>query len=206
MKFIKTFESYNNRPITVGVTGSIASGKSTVCKMIEEKYGYLVYYSDIEAKKIANTNQGLINEIIDNFGEQSYIDGIYNTKYIAGIVFSDKKELEILNRIFKKYLDQDWENFLNEHRNEKIIFYESALIFEHNIKKKFDYVICVYANLDTIRKRLKKRNNYTDQEIENRLDKLSNQNSKIENSDYNINTENEWNTKLDNIIVDILKN
>lgn len=199
MEFIKTYESFTS-PITVAITGSIASGKSTVCSAIEKQYGYTVYYSDIEAKRLANENPSLKKDIIDTFGDGSYKDGVYNTKYIAGIVFSDKKELEKLNKIFSFYLRKDWDEFLNSHRNEKIIFYESALIFEHNLTKEYDYVVCVYASIDTIRKRLKARNNYNDEEIENRLNKLSNQEYKIQNSDFTINTDYDWMEQLDDVI------
>jgi dephospho-CoA kinase len=199
MEFVKTYESFNS-PITIAVTGSIASGKSTVCSSIEKDYGYLVYYSDIEAKNLANNNNELKNDIIKEFGEESYLGGVYNTKYIASIVFNDKNELEKLNRIFRIHLRNDWKNFINQHKNEKFIFYESALIFEHNLVKEYDYVICVYASLDTIRKRLKSRNNYNDVEIENRLSKLSNQEYKIKNSDFSINTDFDWKDQLDEIM------
>lgn len=199
MTLIKTFESFIN-PTTVAITGSIASGKSTVCQAIEKQYGYTVYYSDIEAKRLANENSSLKKDIIQTFGDESYKDEIYNTKYIAGIVFSDKKELEKLNKIFSHYLRKDWEDFINAHRKDGLIFYESALIFEHNLAKEYDYVICVYASLDTIRKRLKARNNYNDKEIENRLNKLSNQEYKIQNSDFTINTDYDWKEQLDSIV------
>jgi len=194
---IITFESFI-KPITVAVTGGIASGKSTVCKYLEDK-GYSVYYSDVEAKKIANTNAELKKEIIKEFGEESYKDGIYNTKYIANIVFNDKRELEKLNKIFKIHLRQDWYDFVSRH-NGKMIFYESALIFEHKVEKDYDYIICAYANMDTIRKRLKHRNNYTDDEIDNRLSKLMSQDYKIKNSDFIINTEEDWKAEVNDIV------
>ncbi len=201
---IITFESFINKPVTVAITGGIASGKSTVCKYLQNK-GYTVYYSDVEAKSIANRNNELKNDIIKEFGEESYKDGVYNTKYIANIVFNDKNELDKLNKIFKVHLRQDWYDFVEKHKSEKIIFYESALIFEHKVEKDYDYIICVYANIDTIRKRLKHRNNYTDEEIDNRLNKLMNQDYKIKNSDFVINTEEDWKDNVNNILDKIKK-
>lgn len=154
--------------IKIGITGGICSGKTSVCKELE-KLGYKVFYSDIEAKKIANENSFLKSDIIKAFGVDSYINGVYNTAYIASIVFSNKEKLAKLDSLFKDYLEMEWERFIVINSEEETVFYESALIKEHSISYYFDKVVGIYANESTIIERLKERNGYTLKEIDKRL-------------------------------------
>lgn len=169
----------------IAVTGGIGSGKSTICSYIE-KIGYDVFYSDIAAIEIATNDKLLVREIIENFGEQSYLpDGTYNRSYIADIVFNDKSKLAIINKLFKPYLENKFNEFCE---GKQVIFYESALIFENDIVNKFDHVICVYAELNTVTKRLKYRNNYSVEDIEKRLKNQLDPKEKIYLSDFLIDT------------------
>ena len=173
--------------IKIGITGGICSGKSTVCSYIE-KLGYDVFYSDQSAINLAETNLFLKNSIIEKFGPESYLpNGSYNRKYIAGIVFSDKPQLDLINSLFSPYLFQEFEDYCV---GKEVIFYESALIFEHNLAEKFDYVVCVYANKQTVVKRLKERNNFTDEEIENRINSQLDPLIKLKLSNYWLTTSN----------------
>ena len=89
----------------IGVTGGICCGKTTVCKYIET-LGYQIFYSDIEAKKLVYDKQ-VKDEIICKFGNDAYINNIYNTKYIRDIVFNNKEKLNALNMIFKNIVIQN---------------------------------------------------------------------------------------------------
>lgn len=77
-------------PLKVGITGGIGSGKTTVARIFEV-LGIPVYYADDAAKRIMNEDETLREQIIKNFGDQSYINGKLNREYLAGIVFQDKK-------------------------------------------------------------------------------------------------------------------
>jgi len=153
----------------IAITGGIGSGKSTICNIIE--LNYPVYNSDFRAAALANTSSSLRKEIEHVFGPNSYWNGIYNKEYIGSIIFKDKEKLELLNKIFSEYVNEDFYKFceLNKKLGESVVFYESALVYEHNKENEFDEVICVYANEDVIYERLRKRNNYTDEQIKNRI-------------------------------------
>ena len=176
----------------IAVTGCIGSGKSTVCRIIQE-LGYPVYYSDVKSTILANTNKSLKREIKLEFGEESYIDNKYNREYIASIVFSDKDKLEKLNSIFGKYVDEDFLKFCNvrkEYFEDDIVFYESALIYEHGKENNFDQVLCVYAKEEIIYNRLRERNGFTDEQIKNRLDSQLPSSIKIDKTPWIIDTSN----------------
>lgn len=190
--------------MVVAITGGICSGKSTVCKYIED-LGYAIYYSDNIAKELANSNHYLIDEIKKEFGDESYISGKYNTKYIGEIVFSDKSKLNRLNEIFKPYLDYSFKSFRESNYESDIIFFESAIVFENNLVNRFDKIVCVYADKDDVIERLKKRNNLNDDEIKIRLDSQIDPLIKMDKSDYIINTSiDKLEIVVDNIIMNIL--
>ena len=92
-----------------------------------------------------------------------------------------------------------------DNMDEPIIFLESALIFENDRQKDFDYVICVYADEETIRKRLKERDKTTDEEITKILNNQMSQEFKKDNSDFVINTSDEkYKERVDIILKSLL--
>lgn len=176
--------------IKIAITGGICSGKSTLCNQLEN-IGYKIFYSDNVAKSIVNSNVEIKKEIINEFSEKAFSNEGYNSKFIASIVFSNQEKLDRLNKIFSSYITKEFDSFCKTNSSEKIIFYESALIFEHDKQKDFDYVFCCHASQETIIKRLKKRNGYSDEEIENRIASQMSQVDKMSKSDFLINTETE---------------
>lgn len=172
------------------VTGGIGSGKSTICKMIEV-LGGTVFYSDVYAINLANNNYNLKSELITEFGEDSYLpDGTYNRKYIASVVFKDKDKLNIVNNIFSKYIQITFDYFCKIHKDKNVIFYESALVFEHNKQGEFDSIICVYCDKNKVTERLRIRNGFTDEQINDRLNSQMDVELKKSKSDYIIDTSN----------------
>ena len=168
----------------IAVTGGIATGKSTVCKIIED-LGYRVYYSDIEAIRLAESNVDLRSAIIDQFGRNAYDEWRYDRKYIAHIVFSDRKYLDQINKIFAPFLADDFKLFAEEG---KACFYESALVYEHNLSGMFDRVVSTWAPVPIIAERLRRRNAFSDEEISNRLKSQMDPMEKASKADYVIAT------------------
>lgn len=154
--------------IAIAITGITGCGKSTLCRELAKK-GFPVYYSDDRAKLLANTNGSIMKKVIDTFGQQSYCDGKYNTKYIRSLVINDSKNLEKLNLIFRSHLDEDFEIFKKIHKNKKYIFYESALVFQHKIENKFDYIVGLKVNYFTLIHRIAKRDHLTYDQAKERL-------------------------------------
>ena len=168
----------------IAVTGGIATGKSTVCKIIEG-LGYRVYYSDVEAIRLAESNLELRSAIIDEFGRSSYDEWKYNRKYIANIVFYDKVYLDRINAIFAPFLAKDFELFAEK---SGATFYESALVYEHNLSGMFDKVIATWAPIPIIAERLRLRNAFSDEEISRRLKSQMDPMEKASKADYVIAT------------------
>lgn len=184
--------------IKIGVTGGICSGKSTICRYLEE-LAFPVFYSDISAKNLVN-NLEIKNKVIEEFGSESYLNNVYNVKYISNIVFKDSIKLKTLTEIFKPYVDLEFNEFCNKNSDNKIIFYESAIIFETNSENNFDYIICAHAPVKTVKEWLRIRNNLNDIEINDRLNSQLDTNYKIQYSHFNINTSLDYKQQINNIL------
>jgi len=173
--------------IKIGITGGIGSGKTTICKLIEKNFNYDIFYSDDIAKKLVYDDD-IRDKIITIFGSESYKNNIYNTEYISNIVFKDKNKLNYLNNIFSIRMKKEFDLFCI---NKDVVIYESALIFEHDIKDEygFDYIINIFAKEETIIDRIKHRNNLTEDVIKSILENQMNPILKMMKSDYVVNTE-----------------
>ena len=82
----------------IGITGGIGSGKSIIARALAER-GFIVYDCDQEAKRIIAENTDVQRAIITLIGEESFVNGLYNTAYVAQRVFAEPKLLERLNAI-----------------------------------------------------------------------------------------------------------
>lgn len=127
----------------VGLTGGIGSGKTTIARMFQD-LGIPVYISDIEAQKIIETDPVVKRRIIQEFGELAYIDGKYNRRYIADIVFNDKHKLQKLNNIVHPALALHFQRWKDMQKSLYIIK-EAAILFESGAYKQCDYIITVTA-------------------------------------------------------------
>ena len=121
----------------VGITGGIGSGKSTIARELA-KQGFVVYNCDQEAKRIIAENKDVQQEIVEVLGEKAFLDGKYNTEYVAKRVFEDKELLEKLNAIVHPAVGLDI-------MKRKPNFVESAILFESGLDILCDKVIVVEA-------------------------------------------------------------
>lgn len=175
----------------VGLTGGIGSGKSTVLGFFK-KLGAVVYIADIEAKKIMNSDEELKLEIINLFGENAYKDNVIDRKYLANVIFNDSQKLKKLNQIVHPKVKEHFINFTKQHLNE-IIIYESAILFESGSNKYCDFIITVVADYDSKINRVKLRDGVSELEIKARMKHQTNDDFKINKSNFIIN-----NTLLEN--------
>ncbi len=152
----------------IGVTGGIGSGKSLVVSELE-RLGAVVYHADKKAKELVYLPE-VKESIIKLFGEKAFENNIYNTKYIASIVFENTSKLQSLNSIIHPAVFKDLDWFC--HQNEgKTIVYESALIMETGHTHLFEKVILVTAPLDMRIQRVMSRDHVDRDSVLKRMDK-----------------------------------
>lgn len=129
----------------VGLTGGIASGKSTVSNILK-KFGIYIADADKIAKDLGN-REDVIKEIQEKIAKDILDDknNIDRVK-LKNIVFSDKTKLEVLNSIFHPKIKEELKKIkLNSSKNDIIIF-DVPLLFETDIYKICDKNILVYVD------------------------------------------------------------
>jgi len=132
---------------TLGVTGGIGSGKTTVCGFLAEQ-GARVFYADLEAKRLMTEHEGLRADIVDAFGEESYSDdGSLNRKHLADVVFQSPERVEQINALVHPRVHEAFAAAADRAEEEgvEVLVYEAALIFESGGDEHLDAVAVVVA-------------------------------------------------------------
>ena len=170
--------------LKIGLTGSIGSGKTTVCKVFEV-LGVPVFYADDAAKIAMVTDPVLIDGIKTTFGDTAYFnDGTLNRKHIASIVFNDSQQLAKLNALVHPATFRAFNEWVKTNGNAPYVLKEAALLFESDSYKMCDYSITVTAPAETRIKRVMQRDNLTRAEIESRENKQFTEAKKAALADY----------------------
>ncbi|MGY4536758.1 dephospho-CoA kinase [Mucilaginibacter sp. UYNi724] len=152
----------------VGITGNIGSGKTTVCKIFEV-LGIPVFYADDAAKQVMVKDEELIKGIKKAFGNDAYFsDGSLNRKYIAGIVFNSKQEIEKLNALVHPAVFRAFDKWVINQKDAPYVLKEAAILFESGSYKKCDRAIMVTAPLEIRIKRVTSRDGITADEVKAR--------------------------------------
>jgi dephospho-CoA kinase len=159
----------------IAITGGIGSGKSTVAKFFADK-GFPVINTDFLAKDLMNFNSEVKEKLISHFGEQIYnSENLINNKVLSELVFSDidksSDNLAKLNQIVHPCVIEEMMERIEDFalQGEKIIFVESALIYEAELEDGFDYIIVVDAPEEMRIKWAKEKMKLSEEQIRNRI-------------------------------------
>ncbi|MDQ2719977.1 MAG: dephospho-CoA kinase [Bacteroidota bacterium] len=168
--------------LRIGLTGGIGSGKSTVAHIFEV-LGIPVYYADSAAKRLMVENEELKNLIKKNFGEHAFKDDKLDRKYLADEVFHNSQKIDLLNSLVHPATIKDAAQWMEKQKAPYIIK-EAALIFESNSQKDLDYVIGVKAPMALRLQRTIERDQLTAEEVNIRMDKQMDEETKLRLCDY----------------------
>ncbi len=145
-------------PLLIGLTGSIGAGKSTVASMIAETHPVLD--TDGIAREIMENDAAVRAALTERFGIQVFLsDGTLDRHFLASLVFDDADKLEALNAIaHPPTIERVTQLAAKLHgEGERLVFVESALIFEVGIEEMFDYTVAVVADTEISIERIMKR-------------------------------------------------
>ena len=140
--------------IKIGITGSLASGKSTVAKMISSGK-YPLYNADRAVQKIYQTNI-FQSKVFKKFKLKNK-KNIKNK--IKKIISSDKKSLKVLEKIIHPLVREQIKKFTKKNNGKKFIIFEIPLLVESKQMKNYDRIIFVNSRKDLRLKRYLKRGN-----------------------------------------------
>lgn len=173
--------------LKIGITGGIGSGKTTACKIFEQKYNVPIYYADDRAKWLMNNDEALKAQLKTNFGNLVYdAQGNLDRAYLSDIVFNDKSKLEILNGIVHPAVFEDGVKWQQEQEalGQPYSLKEAALLFETGSYLSLDKIIVVSAPEDLRIQRVMARDNATREEVLARINKQMPQAEKEKMADF----------------------
>lgn len=157
--------------LIVGLTGGIATGKSTV-SAIFQSHGIPVIDADILAREIVEPGEPALQEIAETFGKD-YLkdDGTLDRPKLGKRVFSDPEALADLNRITHTQIHQRFLKRvkLYQQSNIPIVIYDMPLLFECKYSNVVDCTVVVYTSEKMQLERLIKRNQFSQKEAQRRI-------------------------------------
>jgi dephospho-CoA kinase len=158
--------------ILVGLTGGVATGKSTVAKMFEQ-CGAIVIDADQLAREVVQPGKPAWRKIVRTFGKGILnSDPTINRHALGKIVFHDKKKLRHLERIIHPRVAREQARLTKQAARKDphaVVIYDVPLLFEVGIDKRVDKIIIVTTDRETQIARLKKRNGLTRAEAIRRI-------------------------------------
>lgn len=170
----------------IGLTGGIATGKSTAKKLIEG-LGYPVIDADLISHELTELGREGYSKIVSHFGEQILqTDLSLNRKALGQIIFNDSEKRMQLEQILHPLIQTEVQRQKDFYfkNNVGLCFYDVPLLFEKDLQKNFDLVVLIWCDPFIQRLRLAARNQLTESEIDSRLSSQIEMAYKIRNSNY----------------------
>jgi dephospho-CoA kinase len=147
--------------LIVGLTGGVASGKSTVSRILREEGAYLIDADQI-ARELVQPHTPTWRTLIDTFGEEILEkDGSIHRKKLAALVFSHPEKREHLNQLLHPRIKEETERRVKEigqRDPEAIVVIDAALLVETGAYREMDWLIVVFSTEARQIERLEKRN------------------------------------------------
>ena len=177
--------------IIIGLTGSVASGKSTVASWLSAK-GIAVHDSDAVVHNLLTANGQAVAEIIATFGlDLGTDDGGIDRKKLGAHVFANPADRKKLESILHPLVRQHRDRFLQDQQclGSQIVVLDVPLLYETGVDGLCDYVIVVYADKDTIRHRALSRPGMTLEKLSGILATQMPANEKCQRADFVLDTD-----------------
>ena len=142
--------------IKIGITGSLASGKTTASRIISAGQGPL-FSADVVVRKLYKTNK--FRKVVSKkfkINNNSNIKSILKKKIIK-----DKKNIRMLEKIIHPFVRKEMKKFIIKNKYKKLLFFEIPLLIESNLIKNFDIILFIKANTNIRLKRFKSKGGNT---------------------------------------------
>ena len=174
---------------TIGLTGGIASGKSTVSAILKELGAYIIDADKI-AREIVMPHKPAWYDIVAHFGIEILLpDGRINREMLGGKIFKDKIERQYLEEITHPYIKDEIQKSIDHARSigERVIVLDIPLLFESGWVTMVDAIWVVYVERQIQLSRLMNRNQLTLQQAQERISAQMSLDEKVKQADLVIN-------------------
>ncbi|MCK5812532.1 MAG: dephospho-CoA kinase [Clostridiales bacterium] len=143
----------------IGVTGSIASGKSSVAKFFKDK-GFYLFDADAIYHELLENNKKMKDELISYFGQKIIVENKISTKKILSKL--NEKNIITLNSITHKYVINELDKII---KKEKKVVIEGPIPVREGFLDRCDVIICTTCSVKTQKKRLEDRKKYSPSQL-----------------------------------------
>jgi len=170
----------------IGLTGGIASGKSTVAAILR-RLGAAVVNADDLSREVVEPGHPAWNEIVEQFGAAVLQpDRTIDRQKLRKIIFNDPEARRKLEAIIHPRVRALAEDRIREHASAgyEIVVYEVPLLFEGNLHHWLRPVVLVASKITTQKKRLQDRDHLTDEEARKHIDSQMSLDEKRRLADY----------------------
>lgn len=150
--------------ITLGLTGSIGMGKSTVARMFAEA-GVPVFDADAEVHRLQGPGGALVEAIEAMFPGTTHAEGV-DRSLLSKAVLGDRAAIARLEALVHPHVGESREAFLETHRDARVVLLDIPLLFEKGGFEEVDAVVVVSAPREIQRARVLARPGMTAQKFE----------------------------------------
>lgn len=166
----------------IGLTGGIGSGKTTIANHLKS-LGIPVYNSDEQAKKILYLPE-TIKSLKSVFGNSIFSNNLLDKEKLSKLVFNYPIQLKLLNQIIHPAVKVDFDKWLFENKNAKLVIKEAAILFESGSYKDCDAIISISAPQELRIQRVINRDLATYEEVMAKINNQWTDDMRNKKSDY----------------------
>ncbi|RUL56408.1 dephospho-CoA kinase [Lysinibacillus antri] len=155
----------------IGLTGSIASGKSTVAKMLKE-YNIPIVDADLVARQVVEPGTETLRKIAEAFGADVISEnGEMDRAKVGSIIFHDESKRKVLNDIIHPAIRAEMLRQRDEYvtNGEKTVIMDIPLLFESKLQHYVEKILVVSVDEETQLKRLMERNQLSEEDAKARI-------------------------------------
>ncbi|PZO22511.1 MAG: dephospho-CoA kinase [Leptolyngbya foveolarum] len=169
----------------IGLTGGIATGKSTVSDYLASRYGLPVLDADVFSREAVAKGSAILGQVGDRYGPDSLLpDGNLNRAYLSKIIFNNPDERQWVEQQIHPYVRARFSVETNALPLDQTLVYSIPLLFEANLTHLVSETWVVACGLEQQIERLMRRNQLTASEAQIRIDAQMSLEEKCKRADY----------------------
>ena len=169
--------------VRIGLTGGIGSGKSVVADIFRV-HRFPVFDADMEAKFLNDNSLEIRSQLIEQFGDEIYVENKLDRKKFSSLIFGDKEKLKVANSIIHPVLAKYFEKWCSKNNESALVVIDAAVLLEAGFNKFTDKVVTVLAPEELRIERVMKRDGVKRDKVIARMKHQMSEEEKIKLSDY----------------------
>lgn len=172
--------------IKIGITGGIASGKTTLVNYMK-CLGLKIIDADLIAREVLDLYPEILAYLKETYGDRIFKNGILDRKALGNIIFNSKSDRENYSAVIMPRIKEEVYKRFQEQKHESFVVLDAPLLFEENFEEETDVNITIYVDKYTQLKRLMERDKLSEKEALARIEAQMHISEKLKKSDFVVN-------------------